>query len=120
MGTVAGTTRKRRSGHYARAAHHAGSWYSDSRSELDQQLSSFLVVAKNEASTNDGQALRGIICPHAGYSYSGPTAAFSYHQLTHELLKEESPITQILILHPSQAVFYKVQHDLLNKRSLVL
>lgn len=105
MGTVAGTTRKRRSGHYSRAAYHAGSWYSDNRSELDEQLSSFLTVAQDEASPNDGQPLRGIICPHAGYSYSGPTAAFSYHHLTNELLNEESPITQILILHPSHHVY---------------
>jgi AmmeMemoRadiSam system protein B len=105
MGTVAGTTRKRRSGHYSRAAYHAGSWYSDSRNELDRQLSSFLAVANDEAPPSDGQPLRGIICPHAGYNYSGPTAAFSYHHLTNELLNEESPITQILILHPSHHIY---------------
>lgn len=113
MGTVAGTTGKRRSttstntvqDSYSRSAYHAGSWYSESPKELDIQLSSFLATAKNETTVNDDKPLRGIICPHAGYTYSGPTAAFSYHHLTNELSKTNSPITQILILHPSHHVY---------------
>ncbi len=108
MGTVSGTTRKRRSTKdhslYSRTAYHSGSWYSESLNDLDSELSSFLTTAKSETSPND-QPLRGIICPHAGYSYSGPTAAHSYYHLTQELSKEDSPITQILILHPSHHVY---------------
>jgi AmmeMemoRadiSam system protein B len=118
MGTVAGkqgSNKKRRSlaGHgiYSRAAHHAGSWYSDSPRELDVQLTSLLTAAENESAEQTISAeerrspLRGIICPHAGYSYSGPTAAFSYHHLATEMAKEDSPITQILVLHPSHHVY---------------
>jgi AmmeMemoRadiSam system protein B len=114
MGTVAGkqgSNKKRRSsaGHglYSRVAHHAGSWYSSSPTDLDLQLSSLLTAAENGGTeTSEGEnPLRGIICPHAGYSYSGPTAAFSYRHLAIEMAKEDSPITQILVLHPSHHVY---------------
>lgn len=97
---------------YSRAAHHAGSWYASNPTELDLQLSSLLATAEKETAesvvssvTTKNNSLRGIICPHAGYSYSGPTAAFSYHHLAVEVAKEDSPITQILVLHPSHHVY---------------
>jgi AmmeMemoRadiSam system protein B len=88
---------------YIRAAHHAGSWYSSSAQELDQQLSNFLAKAASEstASSFTNKRLRAIICPHAGYSYSGATAAFAYHALAQELADSASPIETIVILHPS-------------------
>ena len=106
MGTVAGKSKRQQEGYatYSRAAHHAGSWYTVSPSELDAQLGSFMSTAERETAGNDNP-LRGIICPHAGYSYSGPTAAFSYHHLAKELAKNDSPITRILILHPSHHVY---------------
>ena len=61
-------------------------------------------VAERETASNVNP-LRGIICPHAGYSYSGPTAAFSYHHLAQELAKKDTPISRILILHPSHHVY---------------
>jgi hypothetical protein len=76
----------------------AGSWYSSDRA------TSFLEVAENESSSNSSQVppLRAVICTHAGYSYSGPTAAFSYYHLQQELKKPNSPIIQhILVLHLS-------------------
>ena len=121
MGTIAAKQGSNRKGPssggmyevYSRKAHHAGSWYSSNHSELDLLLSSLLTAAEKETmASNDSSKgairrnpLRGIISPHAGYSYSGPTAAFSYHHLAMELATEDSPITQILVLHPSHHVY---------------
>lgn len=53
-----------------RHASHAGSWYLGSHSELNVQLTGWLSEA--EASHLNAKIIIG---PHAGYSYSGPTAA---------------------------------------------
>ena len=53
----------------------AGSWYTSSRAELENQLKSYLDKANPEKT--DGRIL-AIIVPHAGYAYSGPVAAYSF------------------------------------------
>ncbi|CAK75561.1 unnamed protein product (macronuclear) [Paramecium tetraurelia] len=60
-----------------REATHAGSWYIGDRKQLDAQLNDFLSKAKAETIPN----IKAIIGPHAGFSYSGPTAAFAYQHL---------------------------------------
>lgn len=110
---------------YIRRAHHAGSWYDDAPSVLNQSLQRYLDQVVSEAdstrrdvkrsplqpSTNrfcgdsSTRSLRGLIVPHAGYSYSGPTAAYSYHALKEELSSSSSPIRYILVLHPSHHVY---------------
>ena len=97
------------SGGYIRRAHHAGSWYHDDKQMLDAALSRYLQSAAGDKdSKNQTQsdcALRGIICPHAGYDYSGPTAAYGYHELSRELIKKNCPIRHILVFHPSHHVY---------------
>lgn len=120
---------------YVRRAHHAGSWYSDDREELDATLTEYLAEAATaEASSEPSSAsnntapppplapLRAILCPHAGYSYSGPTAAYSYQALRQEFLPTttrkntvtaataaavSSPIRTILVLHPSHHYYHE-------------
>ncbi|KAK6527128.1 hypothetical protein TWF281_010321 [Arthrobotrys megalospora] len=68
----------------SRPASHAGSWYTDERDTLDRELSGYL---SNVPSNIDGvgeippTGARIIIAPHAGYSYSGPAAAWAYKSL---------------------------------------
>jgi len=57
----------------ARVASHAGSWYSDQRLTLSMQLDSFLAAAEVTP-----VSVKALIAPHAGYSFSGATAAFAY------------------------------------------
>lgn len=99
---------------YNRRAHHAGSWYSDDEATLDRALSRYLTAAAKEGdhhSNNRGilpessSSLRAIICPHAGFSYSGPTAAHGYNYLEQELAKNDSPIRHILVFHPSHHTY---------------
>ncbi|TID22852.1 UPF0103-domain-containing protein [Venturia nashicola] len=74
----------------SREATHAGTWYTDDRKKLDGQLDGWLADVPNQipgiASTSKTEppvsypvkGARVIIAPHAGYSYSGPAAAWAY------------------------------------------
>ena len=94
---------------YNRRALHAGSWYSDDEAILDAELSRYLAAASKDdpgdSNESSSSSLRAIICPHAGFSYSGPTAAYSYHHLERELAKKDSPIRHILVFHPSHKIY---------------
>ncbi|XP_046743332.1 protein MEMO1 [Diprion similis] len=76
-----------------RRASHAGSWYTDSGTELNKQLGSWL----NAADLTHGPA-RAIIAPHAGYSYCGACAGFAYRQISPVVVR------RIFILGPSHHV----------------
>ena len=93
---------------YSRRAYHAGSWYDSDKSTLDATLSRFLADASKNKIPSKSTAMEGIpracICPHAGFSYSGPTAAYSYLALK-EALQRNSPIRTIVVLHPSHHVY---------------
>jgi len=90
-------------------ARHAGSWYSDEKRILDEKLNRYLMVAAEEEIAKQNKlrhsSLRGIICPHAGFDFSGPTAAYGYHHLGCELAKKNSHIRHILVFHPSHHIF---------------
>jgi AmmeMemoRadiSam system protein B len=88
-------------GYAVRRAIHAGSWYESSERELDA------VLTRNLQAVVDPPCLgtvRGLVGPHAGYSYSGPTAAYAYHHLTQALRSEGAVVDTILVLHPSHHV----------------
>lgn len=62
----------------------AGSWYPDSKAELTKLLQGYLSGA-------DPEKLEGrpfaIIVPHAGYTFSGPVAAFAYKAVANQPVK---------------------------------
>ncbi|NMC45910.1 MAG: AmmeMemoRadiSam system protein B [Chloroflexi bacterium] len=53
----------------------AGTWYSDRPVELQQEITGYLSRANLPAI--EGKVI-GLVAPHAGYRYSGPTAAYAY------------------------------------------
>jgi len=57
----------------------AGSWYPGTEAGLTRTIDDYL--ARVAAQPPLPGRLIGLICPHAGYAYSGPTAAYAYHQL---------------------------------------
>ena len=63
-----------------RKALHAGSWYTDKSEVLEKQLRTYLESAQPGTlkKVAPGGRLRALIGPHAGYSYSGKTAAYGY------------------------------------------
>lgn len=63
-----------------RNASHAGTWYSSDKEELDQQLSEWIRNANVSEPT-----CKAIIGPHAGFRYSGSTAAWAYCHINPDL-----------------------------------
>lgn len=59
---------------------HAGSWYSDNAKLLDSQLTEWLSKTANDSSVIP--PIKALIGPHAGFDYSGPTAAWGYRYLS--------------------------------------
>ncbi|KAL3937281.1 MAG: hypothetical protein SGBAC_007588 [Bacillariaceae sp.] len=92
---------KSKIGGYRRRAAHAGSWYTNKGEHLKQDLTKMMQQA---IIPDQNKPLKAVICPHAGFSYSGSTAAYSYKSVQEELLKNPS-ITSILVLHPSHHVY---------------
>jgi len=92
-----GSTRK------VRDASHAGSWYTDNGELLAQQLEGWLAAVETppaEGNASLGPS-RAVISPHAGYSYSGPTAAWAYHAI------DPSVVKRVFILGPSHHVYMR-------------
>ena len=56
----------------------AGSWYPGQPDVLRRTLEGYLADAEKVELKGD---LKALISPHAGYAYSGPTAAYAYKQL---------------------------------------
>ena len=80
-----------------REASHAGSWYSSNRARLSKELDGFLDAAGSHGSTP-----RALIVPHAGYSYSGPAAAWGYKNVD-----AGAGIRRVFLLGPSHHVFLR-------------
>lgn len=84
----------------SRSASHAGSWYSSSRSALSNSLDGWLSKAA-EAGLEKDSKIRAIIAPHAGYSYSGETAAWAYGAV------DTTAIEKVFILGPSHHYYLR-------------
>ena len=75
----------------------AGFFYPAEKDRLQKDIAMMLQVAKPEKSFNK---IFGIVSPHAGYMYSGKTAAYAYN-----LLKEKSYKT-VIVISPSHAEYF--------------
>ncbi|MDY0082650.1 MAG: AmmeMemoRadiSam system protein B [Ignavibacteriaceae bacterium] len=75
----------------------AGYFYSADKKKLQKDISLLLQSAKTEKSFNK---IFGIVSPHAGYVYSGKTAAYVYN-----LLKEKNYKT-VIIISPSHSEYF--------------
>ena len=62
-----------------RTATHAGTWYDGNGSSLNVELTKNLNDA--QVSLPAGSKLKALIGPHAGFRFSGPTAAWAYRNL---------------------------------------
>lgn len=75
----------------------AGYFYPAEKDKLQEDISLLLKVAEPEQSFNK---IFGIVSPHAGYIYSGKTAAYVYN-----LLKDKSYET-VIVISPSHAEYF--------------
>ncbi len=81
---------------------YAGSFYPDRPAELNamiEQLSS--QVKPPKAHLPPGTSLKALIMPHAGYIYSGLTAAYAARMLT------EHPFNKIILLGPDHHIGFR-------------
>ncbi len=75
----------------------AGSWYPDDPAVLGAQLDRMLAGAEvPESSEGSGPGgIRALVVPHAGYRYSGPTAAVAYKTVAGQ------PVRRVVVLGPA-------------------
>ena len=95
-----------------RRTQYAGSWYENNPAKLKQELDDFLARAQTNADFESKQRVRqdcaeikgellAIIVPHAGYMFSGATAAFAYKAASGRKVK------RIFLLGPSHHVGFR-------------
>jgi len=84
------------SGENIRESVAAGSFYPGNPDTLRAQINNFLANAKSE----DIENIKSIICPHAGYIYSGQVAAYSYRQISGKTFDS------IFIIAPSHSEYF--------------
>lgn len=73
----------------------AGSFYPGDKSALKKMIEKFMGEAKKDIDFIDEGRYAGVLCPHAGYVYSGKTQAHSYYYLSN------SPPETFVILGPN-------------------
>lgn len=84
-----------------RHAGKAGSWYVASPDELGSELDEYLSKVPNmiDGSSLPIRGARIIIAPHAGYTFSGPCAAWAYKCL------DLSKVKRVFVLGPSHTYY---------------
>jgi AmmeMemoRadiSam system protein B/AmmeMemoRadiSam system protein A len=75
----------------------AGLFYPQDRDELARTIDRFLAQAKKSPMAH----LRGLVCPHAGYEFSGPVAAYGYKQL------QGRRYTTVIVMGPSHYALFQ-------------
>ena len=81
-----------------RTAQVAGYFYPANADVLKEQINLMLSISNKE---NKVENIFGIVAPHAGYTYSGKTAAYSYNQLKGKSYK------RVVIISPSHSEYFR-------------
>lgn len=81
-----------------RKATHAGSWYSNNKQQLQAELDRYL---SQVTEFNLQRKLKVLIGPHAGFSYSGPTAAWAYKNI------DPNSFRTVFVLGPSHHAYFR-------------
>lgn len=76
----------------------AGSFYPSDPKQLRETVDAFLSAAEPQPAQG---RICALICPHAGYDYSGPTAAYSY-----KLIKDK-PYKTVVIIGCSHRAYFE-------------
>ena len=84
-------------GKIIRAAYHSGSWYQSDEKLLSDEINQYL--SKSDKISKNG-ILKSIIVPHAGYRFSGLTAAKSFININ------PSDFNRVVILGPSHHEYF--------------
>ncbi|USD62437.1 AmmeMemoRadiSam system protein B [Vibrio sp. SCSIO 43140] len=80
----------------------AGRFYYGDPNKLQTHISQLMASVSSEGKHHSEEAISGLIVPHAGYVFSGHTAAFGY-----QLLKEQNEqFSRVVIIGPSHRVAF--------------
>jgi len=79
----------------------AGAFYPSDAAELAAMIDGYLKAAESTGSSSIDADIFGLISPHAGYQYSGPTAACGYRQLQGRNYKT------VIVMGPSHSAYFK-------------
>lgn len=74
----------------------AGMFYPSSPSKLKDQVTQLLDITRTK---EELLPLAGLVAPHAGYMYSGKTAAYAYNKITR-------PYQTVIVLSPSHREYF--------------
>jgi AmmeMemoRadiSam system protein B len=85
---------------YVRPPAVAGLFYPAEKGELEKTCLRFLEKAKAEIKISPPQGIFGIISPHAGYPYSGYTAAHGYSML------KKGQFDTVIVISPSHREYF--------------
>ena len=78
----------------------AGQFYPQSEEDLQTMANEFLSIAKQKTGKAN-YSPQILIVPHAGWEYSGPTAAFGFTQI------ENSDFKKVILIGPSHQAFFE-------------
>ena len=81
-----------------RKAAKAGTWYKSDPQALAKDLSGYMSSANKTLNT---PLLKAVIGPHAGFDYSGPTAAWAYKNI------DASQYSRVVLLGPSHSLGFQ-------------
>lgn len=76
----------------------AGAFYPAEKRELETKIENFFKKAQSSKPIPGN--LKILIVPHAGYDYSGQTAAFGYHQV------KDKDVKNIILIGPTHQVYF--------------
>ncbi|KAI8976201.1 MEMO1 family [Pilobolus umbonatus] len=86
-----------------RASTHAGTWYTKNAKELSKEVDQYMTNAahglESQGTALPMDGIRAVIGPHAGFKYSGPTAAYAYQLINTRNYK------RVFVLGPSHKVY---------------
>eukprot|EP00347_Sterkiella_histriomuscorum_P017528 403348996 len=83
-----------------RKANHAGSWYTEDPDDLNTELKQYLNQSQQTVDVNEQGQMKALIGPHAGFRFSGPTAAWAYINI-----KNPEQYKRVFLLGPSHKVY---------------
>jgi AmmeMemoRadiSam system protein B/AmmeMemoRadiSam system protein A len=116
-------SKKKAAGNTLREARYAGTWYEADKLKLNEQLEEFIQSANGALSRRPAHSqfldppeinqltadkdVVAIVTPHAGYMFSGQTAAFAFARAKHGETTEKTKTKRVILLGPSHYVGFE-------------
>ncbi len=109
-------SKKKTPGNKSREARYAGSWYESDKLKLNEQLEEYMQVAGRTLSRRSSHAqfqepeldrlkddadLLALVSPHAGYMFSGQTAAYAFARARQFEKQTKQKTKRVILLGPS-------------------